>query len=160
MDADAKKIALRSITYGLYVVTAVSGDDVAASSVNWLTQTSFDPPLVAVAIKADSGACALVGASGEFAVNVLGADQLDIAKAFFRSTSVEDGLINGHPFEPGPTTGAPLFTELPSWWECRVVDRVERGDHWIFVGEVVDAGVRDAEATPLELRPTGMNYGG
>jgi flavin reductase (DIM6/NTAB) family NADH-FMN oxidoreductase RutF len=101
-----------------------------------------------------------VGDSGAFAVNVLGADQLDIAKAFFRSTSLEDGMINGYDFEPGPSTGSPLLIDLPSWWECRVVERIERGDHWIFVGEVADAGVRDAEAPPLELRPTGMKYGG
>jgi hypothetical protein len=29
-----------------------------------------------------------------------------------------------------------------------------------FVAEVVGAGVRNAEATPLLLRSTGMNYGG
>jgi flavin reductase (DIM6/NTAB) family NADH-FMN oxidoreductase RutF len=160
MDNDAKKTALRSITYGLYVVTAIDGDDVGAAAMNWLTQDLVRPALVGAALKSDSGACALAGSSGAFAVNVLGADRRDIAKAFFRSTSLEDGKINGHPFEPGPSTGAPLLTEPPSRWECRVVDRIEQGDHWIFVGEVVEAGVRDGEAAPLELRPTGMNYGG
>ncbi|MGD9754399.1 MAG: flavin reductase family protein, partial [Acidimicrobiia bacterium] len=37
---------------------------------------------------------------------------------------------------------------------------IERGDHTVFVGEVVDAGVRNEGATPLLLRATGMNYGG
>ena len=160
MDPDAKKTSLRSITYGLYVVTAASGDDMAASSINWLTQTSFDPPLVVAALKNDSGACALTIASGSFGVNVLGADQLDIAKAFFRSTKVEDGKLNGYDFEAGPTTGSPLLTDLPYWWECRLLQHLEQGDHWIFVGEVVDAGVRNADAEPLNLRTTGMNYGG
>ncbi len=160
MDAAQKKLALRAINYGLYVLTARDGDDFAASGVNWLTQTSFDPPLIAVGVKADSGATAIVNKIGTFAVNVLAADQLDIGKAFFRSTSVEDGLINGHPYEDGPATGSPLLTETPYWFECRVTDTVARGDHTVFVAEVVDAGVRDESAVPLLLRDTGMNYGG
>ena len=39
MDAQAKKVALRAITYGLYVLTAIEGDEVGAAGVNWLTQT-------------------------------------------------------------------------------------------------------------------------
>jgi flavin reductase (DIM6/NTAB) family NADH-FMN oxidoreductase RutF len=155
-----KKLALRAINYGLHIVTARHGEDYAAGGVNWLSQSSFDPPLVMVAIKVDSGADAIIGRSGAFAVNVLSGEQLDIATAFFRSTSVEDGLINGQAFTDGPATGSPLISATPYWWECRVTDTVERGDHTIFVGEVVEAGVRDSEAAPLLLRDTGMNYGG
>jgi flavin reductase (DIM6/NTAB) family NADH-FMN oxidoreductase RutF len=160
MDADQKKVALRAINYGLYVLTARNGDDYGAGGVNWLSQASFDPPLVVAGVKADSGSAAIIGQTGAFAVNVLGADQLDIGKAFFRSTSVEDGLINGHAFEAGPETGAPLLLATPYWFECRVTDTVARGDHTVFVAEVVNAGVRDASVTPLLLRDTGMNYGG
>ena len=47
MDADAKKTALRMIPYGIYVLTGESKDGkVAASTVNWVTQTAFAPPLV------------------------------------------------------------------------------------------------------------------
>jgi flavin reductase (DIM6/NTAB) family NADH-FMN oxidoreductase RutF len=46
MDADAKKTALRMIPYGIYVLTVSDGGDgMAAATVNWVTQTSFDPPL-------------------------------------------------------------------------------------------------------------------
>ncbi len=46
-----------------------------------------------------------------------------------------------------------------SWFECKVVDVNERGDHVLVVGEVVDAGVH-REGTPLTLRETGLFYGG
>lgn len=160
MDAEQKKVALRSITYGLYVVTARDGDAFAAAGTNWLSQASFEPPLVMAGLKAGGGAAELAVSAGAFAVNVLGADQLDIGKAFFRSTQVEGDLINGQAWEPGPATGSPLILATPYWFECRVTDTVLRGDHSIVVGEVIDAGVRDAEATPLNLRDTGMNYGG
>ena len=160
MDPQEKKVALRAITYGLYVMTATDGDTYAAGGVNWLTQSSFDPPLVTAAVKVDSGLDAVIESTGKFAVNVLADDQLDIGKAFFRSTTVEGDTLNGQAFEPGPATGSPLITACPYWFECRVTDTVARGDHTVFVAEVVEAGVRDESATPLVLRSTGMNYGG
>ena len=54
MDPNAKKTALRMIPYGLYVLTAESPTGTAAATVNWVTQASFVPPLVAVGVKADS----------------------------------------------------------------------------------------------------------
>jgi len=160
MDPQAKKIALRAINYGLSVLTAVDGDDYAAAGINWISQASFEPPLVMVALKSDSDSHAIVERSGAFAVNVLGDDQLDVAKAFFRSTTVEGDTLNGFRFEPGPATGAPLLVDLGYWFEARVTDTIKRGDHTVFVAEVVDAGVRDESVTPLVLRSTGMNYGG
>jgi len=160
VDPDAKKKALRSINYGLHVLTSRDGDEYSAAGVNWLSQASFEPPLVMAAIRADSGAAAHATASGVFAVSVLGRDQLEVGKAFFRSTTVDGDTINGQRFEPGPETGCPLIVELPYWFEARVTDTVSRGDHRIFVAEVVNAGVRDGAGDPLLLRDTGMNYGG
>ena len=160
MDAQDKKVALRSITYGLYVMTASQHGEYAAGGVNWLTQVSFEPPLVAAGVKADSGLHAMIEATGRFAVNVLADDQLDIGKAFFRSTTVEGDRINGHKFERGVATDAPILDEVPYWFECTVTDTVARGDHTVFVAEVIGAGVRDASRPPLNLRTTGMNYGG
>ena len=106
MDPQAKKLALRAINYGLYVLTAADGDEVGAAGVNWLTQTSFDPPLVVAGVKADSGTAAIIARTGTFAVNVLADDQLDIGKAMFRSTTVDDGKVNGFAFESGSTGNA------------------------------------------------------
>lgn len=160
MDAQAKKTALRAINYGLYVLTAIDGEQVGAAGVNWLTQASFEPPLIAAAVKSDNDSHAIIERTGAFAVNVLAEDQLDIGKAFFRTTKVEGDTLNGYRFERGPETGAPLLVDLPYWFEVRVTDTVRRGDHTVFVAEVVNAGVRDESATPLLLRSTGMNYGG
>jgi len=160
VDPQAKKLALRAINYGLYVLTARDGDELAAAGVNWLSQASFEPPLVVAAVKTDNDSHALVERTGAFAVNVLADDQLDVGKAFFRTTTVEGDTLNGYRFEPGPETGCPLLVDLPYWFEARVTDTVRRGDHTVFVAEVVGAGVRDESATPLLLRSTGMNYGG
>ena len=160
MDPQIKKETLRLLNYGLYVVTATDGDAVAAGSINWLSQASFQPPLVMVAVKADSGLGAIIKRSHAFAVNVLESGQKDVASAFFRPTELKDSRLNGYTFENGPKTGAPLLTDLPAWFEARVTDAIERGDHTVYVAEVVDAGMRDSETEPMLLRDTGWAYGG
>lgn len=159
MDEQAKKTALRRIPYGLFLLTARNGDDVASGTVNWVTQTSFKPPLVAVGIKQDSHPYSVVKASGAFAVNALGADQKDVAQTFFGTVRPEGSQLGPVTFRSGAETGSPVINESPAWWECRVIGVLEQGDHHVFLGEVVDAGV-NSEAQTLLLRDTGWNYGG
>jgi flavin reductase (DIM6/NTAB) family NADH-FMN oxidoreductase RutF len=158
MDEEAKKKALRSIPYGLFVLTAKSGDDVAAATVNWVTQTSFKPPLVAVGLKVGTHPYDVVKATRAFAVNVLGEGQKDLAQAFFMTVAPEGKKLGPVTFELG-STGSPIINETPAFWECRLVSVLEEGDHHVFVGEVVDAGVR-GDTRSLLMRDTGWNYGG
>jgi flavin reductase (DIM6/NTAB) family NADH-FMN oxidoreductase RutF len=54
MNADAKKTVLRMIPYGIYVLTADDGQgNIAAATVNWVTQSAFAPPLVVVGVKTE-----------------------------------------------------------------------------------------------------------
>ncbi len=149
MDANDKKQALRMIPYGLYVLTAESADgQVAASTVNWVTQASFEPPLVAVGVKTDSGAHSIIKESKVFALNVLGKGQDSMAFSFFKPVEREGDSIAGQPFSSG-SVGAPILSNAPAFLECKLVDTVEIGDHSIFVGEVVDAGL----SKPIDGRP-------
>jgi flavin reductase (DIM6/NTAB) family NADH-FMN oxidoreductase RutF len=143
MDANTKKTTLRMIPYGLYVLTAASGDRVAAGTVNWVTQTSFEPPLVAVGVKTDSGAHALIKESKTFALNVLGKGQQAMAYTFFKPAVKEGQSISGEPFRPG-TTKAPILTNAPAFIECTLETTVEMGDHSLFVGKVVEVGLSKA----------------
>jgi flavin reductase (DIM6/NTAB) family NADH-FMN oxidoreductase RutF len=143
MDANAKKTTLRMIPYGLYVLTAASGDRVAAATVNWVTQASFEPPLVAVGVKADSHAHALIKESKAFALNVLGKGQQAMAYTFFKPADRQGQTISGEPFRAG-ATGAPVLASTPAYVECTLETTVELGDHSIFVGKVVEAGVAKA----------------
>jgi len=144
MNEDAKKTALRMIPYGLYVLTAEGKEGaVAAATVNWVTQAAFAPPLVVLGVKTDSGAHAIIKETGQFALNVLGKGQQGLAFNFFKSHEREGDTIGGEPFEKGPN-GAPLLLNTPAWVACKLVDTIERGDHSVFVGEVTEAGVRQA----------------
>ncbi len=167
MDPNDKKTALRMIPYGLYVLTGETKNGrVAAATVNWVTQVSFDPPLVVVGVKADSGTHAVIKEAGSFALNVLGKDQQATAYAFFKPAEREGDTIGGEAFRTG-TTGAPILESCPAYVECKLTETLERGDHSIFVGEVVDAGVAQSPAgrpddVTLALRDLGERvfYGG
>ncbi len=160
MDEETKKRVLRLINYGLYIMTAASQGEIAAGAVNWLSQASFKPPLVMAAVKSGSRLHELIEKSRGFVVNILREDQKSVAEAFFAPSKVEGTTINGYRFEPAPRTGAPILIDLPAWFEVLVTDVVKRGDHTIFVGEVVEVGLREAEARSLVLRDTGWFYGG
>lgn len=168
MNADAKKTALRMIPYGIYVLTADDGKgNVAAATVNWVTQSAFAPPLVAVGVKTDSGAYTVIGTSRTFALNMLGKDQKDVAFTFFKPTKVENGMLSGQPFTKGSATGAPILTNAVAAVECKVTTIVQEGDHHIILGEVVEASVMKPpagrpDAAILEMKDLGDNvfYGG
>src|ERR1700752_5344685 len=139
MDADAKKTALRMIPYGIYVLTADDGKgNVAAVTVNWVTQTAFSPPLVVVGVKTDSGAYGIVKNTKTFALNMLGKDGKGVAFTFFKPAQLADGKLSGQAFHKGGN-GAPILEVALAAVECKVTSIVEQGDHHIVVGEVVEA---------------------
>ncbi len=162
MDDAAKKITLRMIPYGIYILTADGGEgEVAAATVNWVTQTSFSPPLIAVAMKADSGAYAIVKKAGVFALNMLGKGQQGAAFAFFKPAELDGNKISGEPFHAG-ANGAPILDCAHATAECKVIDVVEQGDHHIVVAEVTEAHVAKppegrADAAILEMMEFGDN---
>ena len=167
MEDDSKKTALRMIPYGLYVMTAEDKDGrISAATVNWVTQASFKPPLLAVCVKADSQIHDITKTAGNFALNVLGKGQQGAAYAFFKPAERKGQKISGEPFHAG-STGAPILDNTPAFIECRLVTTVEEGDHSIFLGEVVDAGVNQepegrADDAILLLKDLGEKtyYGG
>jgi len=167
MDPGQKKTVLRMIPYGLYVLTAAAPDGrMAAATINWMTQASFEPPLVVVCVKSESFIHALIEETRAFALNILGEGQASLAYTFFKPATRDGQMLSGEPFRIGGA-GAPLLESSPAFMECNLADSLKRGDHTIFVGEVVNAGIsvyvegRPDEAT-LWMRDLGQKifYGG
>ena len=80
--------------------------------------------------------------------NVLGKGQQSMAFAFFKPAERDGDTIAGEPFSAG-STGAPILSNARAFVECRLSDTVEIGDHSLFVGEVVGAGL----SKPFDGRP-------
>ncbi len=119
MDPNEKKKALRLLTYGLYVATSRDAQGYAAGTINWLSQSSFAPPLVMAGIQRDSSLHEAITHSGVFAIHVLGRSQKEMALRFFKGAEQQGETLNGFRFEPG-ATGAPVLLDPLAWLECRV----------------------------------------
>lgn len=165
MDEEAKRKALRTIPYALYVVGVRNAQvedpakDLNAFLGSWVTQCSFKPPLVALGVKKASRSHGMIVEGGVFALNFLRSDQKEVAVAFLKDLEVTDATMGGFAYRPGET-GAPVLEDAPAWVECRLVARHDDGgDHDVFVGEVVAAGHRE-DAPPLTHASTGWHYGG
>jgi flavin reductase (DIM6/NTAB) family NADH-FMN oxidoreductase RutF len=154
----AKKAALLMIPYGLYILGATDGKQITAGTINWVTQTSFNPPLIAMGVKKDSSLYQPIQWSEKFALSFLASGQKDLAFAFFRQNEVSGDRIGGHRFEVHET-GAPIIAAAAAWVEGRIVGEVEMGDHACLVGEITNAG-KKRDAQLLTLEECGVKYGG
>jgi flavin reductase (DIM6/NTAB) family NADH-FMN oxidoreductase RutF len=93
-------------------------------------------------VKTDSGAHGIIEETKEFVLNCLGKEGKGAAFAFFKPTVVEGNKLSGEPFSDGAVVKAPVLDNCPAHVECKVTDVVKRGDHTVFVAEVVEARVR------------------
>ena len=158
LDAEAKKVLLRKIPHGLFICGVAEGDKINGFTASWVTQSSFDPPQVVMAVRADSTSNGMIQRTGVFSLNVLAADQKDLAAVFFKPQQGVGGRFEAAPYALGDL-GLPILNDALGAVECRVVGHVPTVDHTVFVGEVQTATLhRDGEA--LELSSTGWQYGG
>ena len=163
MDTAAKKTTLRMIPYGLYVLTAVTDDSVGCGTINWVSQMSFEPPLLALGVKNDTRSFANIKAGGALAMSFLGTGQGELAHAFFGDAELDGNELVTRdkrvPCERSPG-GAVVLTDAPAWAELKLVETVEVGDHAVVVVEVIDVGLRSENPEVLTLKELGLNYGG
>lgn len=159
MDAKAKKDTLRLLTNGIYILTSRNGDDYGVATITWVSQVSFQPPLVMAALRKDGNVFRCLQASGVAVLHIVGSDQQDLAQKFFSPTKESDGLLNGEPFAEGRTF-APVLKNLSAYLECKLVDVCEDyGDHAIVILEVIEAANR-ATVVPLVVNDSPWKYGG
>lgn len=150
--------AIQLISYGLYVLTTAHGPDVNAITCNWLTQISFEPLLVLVAIEKESYSHQLLQESGVFAINFLSKDQNHLARSMAAPHRIKPYKLAGVAHHNG-ITGVPLLDEAIAFLECEVRQVLEvDGDHTLFVGEVVGGEAVTRYAEPLTLLASGLRY--
>jgi flavin reductase (DIM6/NTAB) family NADH-FMN oxidoreductase RutF len=130
--------AMRHLAGGVSVITVGSGKDVTGMTVTSVSSLSVDPPTLIVSINRGSSSWPLLARYGFFGVNILTADQIDIAERF----TGKDGLKGADRFAGGPWTtglsGVPLLIGALSAIECEAEDIIERHSHAIVIGRVLD----------------------
>ena len=159
LDEQAKKTMLRKIPHGLYICGVRDGEEMNGFTVSWLMQSSFKPPLVVNCVKQDSQSHTMIEKTNVFAISFLEEGQKEVAKQFFQPKRRVGNKFEEIEFYEGEETGCPIIKDSLGYIECKVVGKVDEGDHTVFVGEVIGAGIH-REGKQLLLESTGWEYGG
>ena len=157
MNEKYRQQSLRMLSYGVYILSSVNEGEYCVSTITWVSQASFEPPMISVCIKRNSASYEIVKKRGEFILHLLGDNQKELASTFFKPTIFENEKLNGQEFSL--ENNLPLLKDTPAYIQCKVVEILENGDHPLFLAEVVDAKINN-DSNPLELRKTGWTYGG
>ncbi|MBT9507306.1 flavin reductase family protein [Rhodoferax sp.] len=127
------RAALGMFATGVTIVTARTAEgELIGLTANSFNSVSLDPPLVLWSLARAAASMPAFSTGSHYAINVLGADQHDLAKRFaakgldrFADVAFVEGV-----------GGAPLLSGAAASFECFNRSRYEEGDHVIFVGEV------------------------
>jgi len=132
MDPQLAK-AFHLIPCGIYVLTARKGVEPCAMIVSWVSQVSYSPPLLMVALRRNRYALPIIRESGGFALSLLRVEQKPMV-VFFKNP-ISQRKFSELFFESGEN-GLLFLKEALASWECRLFTTLEAGDHILLVGEV------------------------
>jgi flavin reductase (DIM6/NTAB) family NADH-FMN oxidoreductase RutF len=130
--------AMRHLAGGVSVITAGRAKEMTGMTVTSVSSLSVDPPTLIVSINRESSSWSLVKRHGFFGVNILNADQLDVADRF----TGKGGLKGADRFAGAEwitlASGVPLLVGALAAVDCEVEHIVERHSHAIVIGRVLD----------------------
>jgi flavin reductase (DIM6/NTAB) family NADH-FMN oxidoreductase RutF len=158
VDPNIKKQALRTFTYGLYAVSCADEGQVNIFTANWLTQISFDPPLIAVSVENDSKSLGMILRSRVFTINVYRAGDRDLAGKLGKSAIQHPDKLNGIEYELG-ANGCPILHNALAWVACEVLHTAPAGDSTLIVAAVMDVGML-GEGQSLTMSEAGFRHAG
>jgi flavin reductase (DIM6/NTAB) family NADH-FMN oxidoreductase RutF len=157
-DPAARRTVLRRLTYGLYVIGVSDGVDANVFTANWLTQVSFDPPLLALSVENDCRSHAIIERSRKFAVSVLETGRRDVAGDLGRHSTETPAKLSkvAHRFA---ANGCPVLEDALGYLACEVESSTPAGDSTLYVARVTEA-VSLKEGEPLTMREAGFRHAG
>ena len=130
--------ALGNMTYGIYVLTSFYKEEINGMIASWVSQVSYDPLLIMVAVHPNRYSHNLIAKSDRFALHVLAADQSNLLGRF--KGSDPKAKFSSIQWQQGQT-GCPVLKECLAYFECRVAAEYSPGNHTLFLGEVLEAKV-------------------
>lgn len=137
-----------SMSYGMYIVTAMDGERPTGCIANSIMQITASPATVAVSMNHDNYTNGCIEKSGSFAFSILAEDS-------------DSGIIGNFGFQSGKDVdkfayvdyemvqGVPVVKHTCGYVVCRVIDKLETDTHTVYLGEVIDGAVYDEAAEAM-----------
>lgn len=141
LDSDLFRSVLGRFASGVTVVTTRDGEGRDhGMTVSAFASLSLVPPQILVCIDRQASVHAMLTSAEWMVVNILNATQEPLSRRFSHLEAV--ARFDGIGFTRA-THGAPILDDVLAHLECRIVQRLESGDHTILIGEVEAADARD-----------------
>tara|TARA_Y100001978_G_C23698697_1_gene439334 strand:- start:2025 stop:3815 length:1791 start_codon:yes stop_codon:yes gene_type:complete len=155
--------ALGRVVGSLCVLTASKGRNEnnikSAMLASWVSQASFSPPGLSIAVAKDRAVESLLQKGDNFALNILGEKNLKgPLKKFSKPFAPGEDRFSGLEIEETPN-GQIILPESLAWLDASVKERMECGDHWVIYAEVNYGNVINKDdLTAVHHRKSGSNY--
>lgn len=134
----------KKIPYPVAVVTVGLGGSENGLTVSWLSQISFEPPMLMFSIHRDHYSVEHLRSTPHFVVNLLGDEQGNVAAHFAKTSLVGKDKLSKFRTRPAKSE-VPILSDAVAYFDCAVVETIPAGDHLLVLGRVEDAGIlRDA----------------
>ena len=158
LDSDLDK-ALGRISGGLYIITAQKGEVSGAMLASWVTQASFKPLGLTIAVAKDRAIESMMHAGDKFVLNVLEEGNYQtLMRHFLKRFAPGADRFAGVKTQLA-TNGSPILTDSLAYMECEVVSRMELSDHHIVYAIVDNGRVSNPDALPaVHHRKVGNHY--
>lgn len=130
VDSHLFRRTMGAFATGVTVVTVESGGAIHAMTANAFMSGSLEPPLCVISVAKRAHTHAMILAARRFGVNILGADQQDLALYFAGKKSLD---VDSR-FQKIAET--PLLQDCAARIAARLEKECDCGDHTLFIGAV------------------------
>lgn len=149
--------AVGRIVGSLCVVTTKHGDISSAMLASWVSQATFNPPGLTVAVAKDRAIESMLHGGDKLILNVL-AEGRQLRKHFMKSFAPGEDRFANVATETSEN-GCPILTDALAYLECTVNNRMEAGDHWIVYAIADNGKVLNPDGiTAVHHRKSGNHY--
>lgn len=143
----------------LCIVTAKQGELTGAMLADWVSQATFTPPGLTIAVAKDRAIESLMHSGDNFVLNILAEGKhLGLMKHFLKPFGPGEDRFAGVASQEAEN-GCPILSDSLAYLECTVENRMECGDHWLVYGVVKNGKVLQPDGvTAVHHRKSGTHY--
>ena len=156
---DRVEQAVGRLVGSMTIVTTQQGDLSGAMLASWVSQATFNPPGLTIAVAKERAIESLIHQDGKFVLNILEQGKhIPIMKQFLKPFAPGENRFVGINTETA-INGCPILTDSLAYLECNVESRMECGDHWLIYA-TVDSGkvFNTTGVTAVHHRKSGSHY--
>ncbi|WP_138499578.1 diflavin flavoprotein [Nostoc sp. PA-18-2419] len=151
--------AVGRIVGSLCVLTAKQEDISSAMLASWVSQASFNPPGLTIAVAKDRAVETLTHSGNKFVLNILKEDNhLGLMKHFLKPFGPGQDRFAGVAAQEAQN-GSPILNDALAYLECSVQNRMESGDHWLVYATIDHGKLLDIDGvTAVHHRKSATHY--